>query len=78
MDYLCRRMGIDTQFMLSIHDEVRYMVKEEDQHKAAYALQLSNMWTRAFFSYQVGIPNLPQVKHKHTQFHYFTMILYMT
>ena len=59
MNYLMRRMKIDGRFLLSIHDEVRYLVKETDAMKAALALQISNLWTRCLFSLQLGIHDLP-------------------
>ncbi|TPX33040.1 DNA-directed DNA polymerase [Synchytrium microbalum] len=59
MDYLMRRMDISGRFMISIHDEVRFLVLEEHQYLAAYALQVANMWTRAIFSSRVGIDDLP-------------------
>ncbi|RKP05714.1 DNA polymerase gamma, partial [Thamnocephalis sphaerospora] len=60
MAYLVEKYGIDARFMLSVHDEIRYLVKEEDQYRAALALQISNLWTRAIFSYKLGINDLPQ------------------
>ncbi|TPX70936.1 DNA-directed DNA polymerase [Spizellomyces sp. 'palustris'] len=59
MDYLMRRMKIDGRFMLSIHDEVRFLVKEEHQILAALALQIANLWVRAMFAESVGISDLP-------------------
>ncbi|KAJ3015810.1 UNVERIFIED_CONTAM: DNA-directed DNA polymerase gamma mip1 [Siphonaria sp. JEL0065] len=59
MNYLFRRFKIKGRFMLSIHDEVRYMVAKEDEDLAALALQISNLWTRALFSSSVGIHDLP-------------------
>jgi DNA polymerase gamma 1 len=59
MDYLMRRMKIDGRFLLSIHDEVRFLVKEKDSEKAALALQISNLWTRCLFALRVGIHDLP-------------------
>ncbi|KAJ3326030.1 DNA-directed DNA polymerase gamma mip1 [Boothiomyces sp. JEL0866] len=50
MDYLMKRMNIRGRFLLSIHDEIRYLIKEEDKYRAALALQISNLWTRAMFS----------------------------
>ncbi|KAI9599238.1 DNA polymerase family A-domain-containing protein [Syncephalis fuscata] len=60
MAYLIRRYKINARFMLSVHDEIRYLVKEEDQYRAALALQISNLWTRALFSYKLNINDLPQ------------------
>ncbi|CAO3673026.1 unnamed protein product [Rhizopus stolonifer] len=60
MRYLIKRYDIDARFMLSVHDEVRYLTTEKDQHRTAFALQIANVWTRALFSYKLGIHNLPQ------------------
>lgn len=60
MSHLIDRYNIDARFMLSVHDEVRYLSSEKDQHRTALALQIANLWTRALFSYKLGIPNLPQ------------------
>ncbi|KAG0259344.1 DNA-directed DNA polymerase gamma mip1 [Actinomortierella ambigua] len=60
MNYLIRKYDIQARFMLCVHDEVRYMVKEEDTARATLALQISNLWTRAMFSYKLGIHDLPQ------------------
>ncbi|KAF9209897.1 DNA-directed DNA polymerase gamma mip1 [Haplosporangium sp. Z 27] len=60
MNYLIKKYDIKARFMLCVHDEVRYMVKEEDTARATLALQISNLWTRALFSYKLGIHDLPQ------------------
>ncbi|ORZ12387.1 DNA polymerase family A-domain-containing protein [Absidia repens] len=60
MAHLIDRYSIDARFMLSVHDEVRYLSSEKDQHRTALALQVANLWTRAMFSYKLGIHNLPQ------------------
>ncbi|PNP48989.1 hypothetical protein TGAMA5MH_00148 [Trichoderma gamsii] len=60
MDYLIRRFNLDARLAISVHDEVRYLVKSEDKYKAALALQVANIWTRAMFAQQVGINDLPQ------------------
>lgn len=54
-----RRMKIDGRFLLSIHDEVRFLIKDEDVPRAALALQISNLWTRSLFASRVGIQDLP-------------------
>ncbi|CAG8808440.1 102_t:CDS:2, partial [Dentiscutata erythropus] len=59
MQYLVNEYKIDARFMLSVHDEIRFLVKEEDYERAALALQISNFWTRAMFSYMLGIKDLP-------------------
>ncbi|KAG0255907.1 DNA-directed DNA polymerase gamma mip1 [Mortierella polycephala] len=60
MNYLIKKYDINARFMLCVHDEVRYIVKEEDTARATLALQISNLWTRALFSYKLGIHDLPQ------------------
>ena len=60
MDYLIRRFNIDARLAITVHDEIRYLVKEEDRYRAAMALQVANVWTRAMFSQQMGINDLPQ------------------
>jgi DNA polymerase gamma 1 len=60
MDYLIRRFNLDARLAITVHDEIRYLVKSEDRYKAAMALQVANVWTRAVFSQQMGIDDLPQ------------------
>ncbi|KAI1074462.1 DNA polymerase gamma [Whalleya microplaca] len=60
MDYLIRRFNINARLSITVHDEIRYLVKNEDNYRAAMALQVSNLWTRAMFAQQVGINDLPQ------------------
>lgn len=60
MDYLIRRFNIQARLAITVHDEIRYLVKDEDKYRAALALQIANVWTRAIFSQQVGIDDLPQ------------------
>ncbi|CAD6591767.1 MAG: DNA-directed DNA polymerase gamma mip1 [Alectoria sarmentosa] len=60
MDFLIRRFNIDARLAITVHDEIRYLVKEEDKYRGAMALQVANVWTRAMFSQQMGINDLPQ------------------
>lgn len=60
MDYLIRRFNIEARLAITVHDEIRYLVKENDKYRAAMALQVANVWTRAMFSQQMGIDDLPQ------------------
>jgi DNA polymerase gamma 1 len=60
MDYLTRRYGLHARLAITVHDEIRYLVKEEDKYRAAMALQVANVWTRAMFAQQMGINELPQ------------------
>ncbi|SNX85729.1 related to MIP1 - DNA-directed DNA polymerase gamma catalytic subunit, mitochondrial [Melanopsichium pennsylvanicum] len=59
MEWLNKRYDIDARFMLSVHDEVRYLVKDEDKYRAALALQIANIWTRAMFAFKLQMDDLP-------------------
>lgn len=59
MAYLCRRHAIDARLLLTIHDEVRYCVAAGDAMRAALALQVANLWTRAMFVHRLGMAELP-------------------
>ena len=60
MDYLIRRYNLNARLAITVHDEIRYLVAEQDKYKGAMALQVANVWTRAMFSQQMGINDLPQ------------------
>ncbi|KAI9263373.1 DNA polymerase family A-domain-containing protein [Phascolomyces articulosus] len=60
MAHLIDRYQINARFMLSVHDEVRYLSTNEDTHRTALALQVANLWTRALFSWRLGVESLPQ------------------
>jgi DNA polymerase gamma 1 len=60
MEYLCRRYNIDARLALTVHDEIRYLATNADKYRTAMALQVANVWTRAMFSQQIGIDDLPQ------------------
>ncbi|KAJ2002451.1 DNA-directed DNA polymerase gamma mip1, partial [Coemansia thaxteri] len=60
MTYLLRRYNIDARFVISVHDEVRYLVADRDVPRAELALQVANLWVRSLFSYRLGIEDLPQ------------------
>ncbi|KAI0040878.1 hypothetical protein FA95DRAFT_1566035, partial [Auriscalpium vulgare] len=60
MEYLTAKYDIRARFLISVHDELRYLVKEEDRYRAALALQIANLWTRSLFAYRLGMDDLPQ------------------
>lgn len=60
MRWLFEEYDIDGRFCISIHDEVRYLVRTEDRYRAALALQITNLLTRCMFSYKLGMLDLPQ------------------
>ncbi|KAG7664335.1 uncharacterized protein J8A68_002154 [[Candida] subhashii] len=60
MDYLTEKYNVDARLAITVHDELRYLVKESDKYKAALLLQISNIWTRGMFCEQLGIKEVPQ------------------
>lgn len=60
MRWLCQTYKIEARFVISIHDEVRYIVSREDRYRCALALTLSNMYVRAAISEALGIRELPR------------------
>ncbi|GFY73037.1 DNA polymerase subunit gamma-1 [Trichonephila inaurata madagascariensis] len=60
MKWLFKEFNIQGRFSISIHDEVRYLVKSEDRYRAALALQITNLLTRSFFTSKLGMQDLPQ------------------
>ena len=60
MEYLIKKYNINARLVISIHDEIRFICKEEDKYRTAMALQISNIWTRAMFCQSLHIDDLPQ------------------
>ncbi|XP_029952394.1 DNA polymerase subunit gamma-1 [Salarias fasciatus] len=60
MKWLFEEHSIDGRFCISIHDEVRYLVRSEDRYRAALALQITNLLTRSIFAHALGMQDLPQ------------------
>jgi DNA polymerase gamma 1 len=60
MEFLIKNYGISARLALTVHDEIRYLVKDADKYRASLALQISNLWTRAMFCQQLGLDNVPQ------------------
>ncbi|KAF3280125.1 DNA-directed DNA polymerase gamma mip1 [Orbilia oligospora] len=60
MDYLIQQYKLNARLMITVHDEIRYIVQLDDRYKVAMALQVANIWTRSMFSQQMGINDLPQ------------------
>lgn len=60
MEYLIKKYDISARYLISVHDEVRYLAKEEDRYRCALALQIANAWTRALFCFNLGISDVPQ------------------
>ncbi|ESO96346.1 hypothetical protein LOTGIDRAFT_239325 [Lottia gigantea] len=60
MRWLFDKYNINGRFSISLHDEVRYMVCNEDKYRAALALQITNLLTRSMFAYKLDMNDLPQ------------------
>lgn len=60
MRWLLEEFSIDGRFSICIHDEVRYLVNSDDRYRAALALHITNLFTRSFFAYNLGMKDLPQ------------------
>ncbi|EPS44568.1 hypothetical protein H072_1479 [Dactylellina haptotyla CBS 200.50] len=60
MDYLIQQYNLKARLMITVHDEIRYIVQTADRYKVAMALQIANLWTRSMFAQQMGINDLPQ------------------
>lgn len=59
MTWLFEEFDIQGRFVISIHDEVRYLVKKEDVYRAGMALQVSNLLVRAMFCSRLGMNSMP-------------------
>ncbi|KAH7972421.1 hypothetical protein HPB52_012069 [Rhipicephalus sanguineus] len=60
MRWLMEDFAIRGRFAVSIHDEVRFLVASEDRYRATLALQVTNLFTRSFFAWRLGMRDLPQ------------------
>lgn len=58
-EHFYRKLGVDGRLVLTIHDEIRTMVRNEDVTKATYALQLAHLYVRAAFIRAHKLDNLP-------------------
>lgn len=57
--YCFEQLGVRGRLLLTIHDELRTIVVTEDTNKAAYALQLAHLLTRAYFTDALGLDCIP-------------------
>ncbi|KII60806.1 DNA polymerase subunit gamma-1 [Thelohanellus kitauei] len=58
--WLFSLMKVPARLVISIHDEIRFMVPEDKRYEAAMALHVANLFTRASFAHRLGIHDLPQ------------------
>lgn len=59
MEHLINKYNIKARYLISVHDEIRFLVDEKDKYRLALALQIANLWTRAMFAFKLGMDNLP-------------------
>merc|ERR1719234_1418363 len=59
VNWLFSQLNVSGRFVLSIHDEVRFLVRSEDRYRAALALHLANLLVRAEIVAQLGLENMP-------------------
>ena len=59
VEWLFREIGVRGRFVISIHDEIRYLVVSEDRYKASLALHLANLLVRSEVSARLGLGSLP-------------------
>lgn len=60
MEHLIAKYDINARYLISVHDELRYLVTDKDKYRLALALQIANLWTRSLFAYKLGMDDLPQ------------------
>ena len=60
MNHLIAKYDIKARYLISVHDELRYLSAEKDKYRTALALQIANIWTRSLFAYKLGMDDLPQ------------------
>lgn len=59
MEHLIKKYNIEARYLISVHDEIRFLVEDKDRYRLALALQISNLWTRSMFTFKLGMDNLP-------------------
>lgn len=59
MTYLLNKYKVEARFVLSIHDSVHFMCKEEDADLVAALYQISHLWTWSWLRYNYGIMEMP-------------------
>lgn len=58
--YFFRKLGVNPKLLMTIHDEVRYMVLDDEVTNTAHALQLGHLYTRALFIDAFELDGIPQ------------------
>lgn len=59
VQWLAKEEGIEYHFVISVHDQLTFMVKEEDSLKFALVFQKAHLLTWALFHQQLGFNEMP-------------------
>eukprot|EP01135_Chromosphaera_perkinsii_P011811 Nk52_evm2s2506 gene=Nk52_evmTU2s2506 len=59
MKWMMNKYNIRGRFVISIHDEVRYLIHEDDVYRATLALHITNLWVRSMFAKSLNMDDLP-------------------
>ena len=58
-EYLSKKFNLDALFMISMHDEIFYLVPSYNEMKFAACFLMAHIWTWAFFQYKLGLYDIP-------------------
>jgi hypothetical protein len=58
MEYLIRKKKLTARIMITIHDEIRYLVKEEEVREFSKILNTVHLWVRAYISQRLNIKEI--------------------
>jgi DNA polymerase gamma 1 len=59
MEYLLSKYKIEGRFVLSVHDSILYMCKEEDADTVSALYQIAHLWTWCWLRYKYGVISMP-------------------
>ena len=59
MEYLLSKYEIRGRFVLSVHDSVLYMCREEDADTVSALYQIAHLWTWCWLRYKYGVISMP-------------------
>lgn len=57
--WLSKTFGLTLRYITDIHDDVRYLIPENQARKACLIFQLAHVWVWSLFHYNIGMPELP-------------------
>ena len=58
-EYLLSKYKIEGRFVLSVHDSILYMCKEEDADTVSALYQIAHLWTWCWLRYKYGVISMP-------------------